>query len=102
MTSLREFAVGLVRPPENAVTVVMPRIVGDDLEDTDEITVDVEVRPVSGRQHRRYESDLSANVIAKADAGSRLFFALHHNPQLMSGDLFRAYLAAQRVFMPEP
>lgn len=51
----------------------------------------------------------ASNLIAKADAGARLYFAIYHLPQakvkaLFSDappGLFKAYMQAQRAFMGE-
>lgn len=52
-------------------------------------------------------ADVGANLVAKVDAGARLFFALYHHPHIVkmvggeywTGGLSKAYMAAQRAYL---
>lgn len=52
------------------------------------------------------DGHLATDIIGKANAGARLFFALYHHPQakelfsspLMSAGLLKAYMAAARAW----
>jgi len=67
-----------------------------------------EIQPDARLAAIEFAHDISANLMAKADAGARLFFALYHRPQaaelfeseFMSKGLRMAYMAAAEAFIP--